>query len=352
MYRFNVLSDTDDEESGLPNIRRYRRVKYYAPRINFTFQYEADFYEAFRMTPATAEDVLRIIGPDIQLSNRGGALKPHQQLCTTLHWLGQGSQYHATGLSHGIHKTTVGRTIHRVVSAINRRLFQRKVCWPSNISGVVEQFYRKANFPSVIGVIDGSLIPIDAPTTNEEAFVDRKGSHSINCMVVCGPNLEFFYVSANWPGSVHDARVLRRSSLFRRMEEENIFPNGVILGDSAYPLKVWLMRPLNNDPTSEGERRYNSRLKSTRQTVERGLGVIKEKFPCLNHLRVNPYFACQIVKCCATLCNISRENEENDLDFDNLPLQNEDENNYYELNDDHIEVDTRRRQLQIIQSML
>ncbi|XP_055543311.1 putative nuclease HARBI1 [Wyeomyia smithii] len=206
-----------------------------------------------------------------------------------------------------------------------------------------------ASFPSVIGIIDRSLIPIDAPITNEEAFVDRKGLHSINCMFVCGSNLDFFYVSAKWPGSVHDARVLRRSTLFQRMEEGNIFPNGVILEDSAYPLKTWLMKPLNSDPTSEGERRYNNRLKSTRQTIERALGVLKEKFLCLNHLRVNPHFAGQIVKCCATLCNISRENDEDDPQFENQPFQEVDENN--DFNDDTTEADARRRQMQIIHSM-
>ena len=47
--------------------------------------------------------------------------------------------------------------------------------------------------------MDGSLIPIDAPTENEAAYVDRHGDHSINTMMVCGPNMEFFYVSARWP---------------------------------------------------------------------------------------------------------------------------------------------------------
>lgn len=42
------------------------------------------------------------------------------------------------------------------------------------------------------GAIDGSLIPIIAPSENEESYVDRHSQHSINAMVVCGPNYEFF----------------------------------------------------------------------------------------------------------------------------------------------------------------
>ncbi|KAJ8884612.1 hypothetical protein PR048_016469 [Dryococelus australis] len=93
------------------------------------------------------------------------------------------------------------------------------------------------------------------------------------------------------------------------MEQENVFPNGILLGESAYPFKRWLMTLLHNDTNNYDGRRYNRRLKVTRQIVERVLGILKEKFPCLNHLRIEPQFAANIVKSCATLCNISRKGD-------------------------------------------
>jgi len=105
-------------------------------------------------------------------------------------------------------------------------------------------FMRVANIPRICGIVDGSLIPIDAPHQNESAFVDRNGQHSINVMVVCGPNLEFFYASARWPGSVHDSRVLRCSTLAQQWENGwRPFTNGIILGDSGYGLRKWLITP-------------------------------------------------------------------------------------------------------------
>ena len=38
-------------------------------------------------------------------------------------------------------------------------------------------------FPNVIGLIDGTQIPIQAPTENEIDYVNRKGVHAINCQV-------------------------------------------------------------------------------------------------------------------------------------------------------------------------
>ncbi|KAJ8890893.1 hypothetical protein PR048_010402 [Dryococelus australis] len=39
------------------------------------------------------------------------------------------------------------------------------------------------------------------------------------------------------------------------MEEHNIFPNAILLRDSAYPLKKWLMILLYHDPDNEVESR-------------------------------------------------------------------------------------------------
>ena len=46
------------------------------------------------------------------------------------------------------------------------------------------------------GAVDGTLIKIDAPTENEADFVDRHGKHSINCMAVCGPDMQFYPIDA------------------------------------------------------------------------------------------------------------------------------------------------------------
>ena len=67
-------------------------------------------------------------------------------------------------------------------------------------------------------------------------------------------------VYVGWPGSVHDARVFANSSLYQRAHDKEIlkscsrailgktiFP--FLVGDSAYPLSSWLMKPFPHGST-------------------------------------------------------------------------------------------------------
>lgn len=73
------------------------------------------------------------------------------------------------------------------------------------------------------GAVDGTLINIMAPKVYENDYVDRHGNHSVNAMLVCGANNVFYYASVRWPGSVHDNRVLRNSTLYRMFEIDSKF---------------------------------------------------------------------------------------------------------------------------------
>ncbi|XP_055842498.1 putative nuclease HARBI1 [Episyrphus balteatus] len=165
--------------------------------------------------------------------------------------------------------------------------------------------------PAVVGCIDCTLIKIDAPNNHEDRFIDRHGNHSINCMLVCGPDLRFYYCSAKWPGKVHDARVLRNSILYEKMENGwRPHPRSVLLGDSGYPLKEWLITPKCNNLEDPAVRNFNRAHKRTRCLVENSIGILKEKFPCLNHLRVQPIYACNIIKTCVSICNLTTNTHE------------------------------------------
>ena len=59
--------------------------------------------------------------------------------------------------------------------------------WPTGAELVVNKnaFYRRGRFPCVIGCVDGTHIRIQAPKDHENAYVNRKGFHSINVQGMC-----------------------------------------------------------------------------------------------------------------------------------------------------------------------
>lgn len=128
--------------------------------------------------------------------------------------------------------------------------------------------------PCVFGAIDGTHVDIVAPHENEHQFVNRHGNHSINAMAVCGADLRFYNVCARWPGSLSDARVLRRSALGAQLENGwKAYPQGFLLGDSGYANSDYLLTPYPN-PNFPRKVRFNRIHKKTRR-----LGLI---FPMLD----------------------------------------------------------------------
>ena len=93
-------------------------------------------------------------------------------------------------------------------------------------------------------------------------------------------------IYAGWPGSTHDARVLRNSSLFTNATLDGYFDaNRYLIGDSAYPLKHWLMTPFkDNGRLAIQQTRFNRVHSSARQVVERAIGHLKQRFRRLQEI--------------------------------------------------------------------
>ena len=100
-------------------------------------------------------------------------------------------------------------------------------------------------------------------------------------------SLKSLHVSVGYPGSIHDARVLRLSGLFDLGNNQQILEspsrviNGtevppLIVGDSACPLLKWLIKPyVDRGRLSPEERKFNIKLSAMRSVVERTFGMLK-----------------------------------------------------------------------------
>ena len=138
----------------------------------------------------------------------------------------------------GVSRMTVHRCIMRV-SAVLKRAMCQYVHFDNDkkTDQTKRKFFSVAHFPGVIGCIDCTQIRIQAPSVNEGEFVNRKGYHSINIQLICDADLKVINAVIKWPGSVHDARILRQSAVYQAFEEEQAPLAGHLLGDSGYMLR-------------------------------------------------------------------------------------------------------------------
>ncbi|XP_048762489.2 putative nuclease HARBI1 [Ostrea edulis] len=110
---------------------------------------------------------------------------------------------------------------------------------------------------------------------------------------------------ASWPGSVHDSRIFRQSALCAQFE--NGQHDGLLLGDSGYPCRRFLMTPFLN-PSTPAETAFNDALCRTRVLIEQTFGVLKKRFQALHHeILTEPPQAAVFVVACVVLHNIGME---------------------------------------------
>ena len=95
-----------------------------------------------------------------------------------------------------------------------------------------------AGFPNVVGAIDGSHITIKAPQVNREDYFNGKQNYSINLQGVVDAADKFIDVSTGLPGSIHDARISRLSTLYLRTG------NNLILTEPVKRFNEVAVRPL------------------------------------------------------------------------------------------------------------
>lgn len=239
-------------------------------------------------------------------TQRSRAISPEVQILAALGFYTSGSYQTSMGDTIGISQASMSRCVSNVTKALVEKAsqfitFHRD---ESSRDQCFEVFLRVAGFPGVIGVLDFVQVAIKAPNS-EDSYVNKKGFHSVGVQLVCDSRGLLLSAETHWPGALRDYEVLQRSALYKTMED---LEEGWLLGDSRYPLRKWLMTPVDY-PECPADFQYNLSHSTTHEIIDRTFRAIQTRFKCLDsskgYLQYSPERSSSIILACCVLHNAS-----------------------------------------------
>lgn len=237
----------------------------------------------------------------------------------------------ANGHLFGVSKKTVCRCVQEFCEAACKLFVPEQICFPhqQKLKEMAAYFENQWGLLHCVGAIDGSYIPIIAPKEYHCDCFNRKGWHSIILQgVVDGKGL-FWSVYAGMTGSMHDARVLRLSTLWELVERGSLYPaytrniSGInagyyVLGDSAYPLQNWLLKPFPDNGRLSFEQQTYKKVCRARVVVENAFGRLKGRWRCVMKRNDSDIelVKSMVLTCCAlqNLCESHGEDYQHEWD--------------------------------------
>lgn len=291
--------------------------------VNQTFD-DNNWRENFRMSRATFLYICNELRGRLQRKDTvmRRSISVEKRVAITLWKLATNNNYRSIAHLFGVSKAMVCINVQEVCQSIVEILMPQYIKIPEGerLKETISIFESKWGFPQCDGAVDGSHIPIMAPEEYHTDYFNRKGWHSVILQGSVGPNYTFWDINVGWPGSVHDARVLANTDVYKKAVESKLFPpwtrtiHGteiptVIIGDPAYPLLSWLMKPFSD----------TGRLSRQQQNfvVENVYGRLKGRWRCLlkrNDCKLESVQV-QVASCCTlnNICEVHGERFNEDL---------------------------------------
>ena len=186
----------------------------------------------YRFLRAELIELIAELAPFIRRNtSRGHAVPPSIQVLVALRFYASGTFQNVIADTFGLNQSTVSRILNSVTDRLmHKARFEIKM--PSSVeekATIKVEFGVISNFPTEIGTIDGSHIPIKGPSENEEIFINRKSFHSLNIQVVCDHKYKVINYCVRYPGNTNDSFIWMNNDLRRRFDRGE-FEDSLLLG--------------------------------------------------------------------------------------------------------------------------
>ena len=138
------------------------------------------------------------------------------------------------------------------------------------------------------GAIDDKYVRLKAPINGGSLYYNYKGFFSIVLMAICDARYVFSFVDIEDYGSNNDSGVFRKSAIGKSFSNKQMnLPNPeyiknsqafsqipyYLVGDDAFPLQQWLMKPYSGQGIQENQAIFNYRLSRVHRVIENAVGI-------------------------------------------------------------------------------
>lgn len=215
-----------------------------------------------------------------------------------------------------VSKSTVSNIIRDTCKIIWDKLSPKYLPQPTTEDFVryARDFQDKWNMPNCIGAIDGKHIVIQSPYNSGSNFFNYKKTFSIVLMAVCDANYIFTLVDVGAFGSISDGGVYKASTFGQVLDNNELgvpddtnlpetdikFPY-YFVGDEAFPLKSYIMRPYPGAKLNMTQKTFNYRLSRARRVIENSFGILASRWRIFRSPIIADVNTAEWIVC-ATIC--------------------------------------------------
>ena len=286
---------------------------------------EMAFKNFVRVEPAMFHELVQRLTPRIekQVTNMRRPLEPGLKVAITLRYLASGNDYHSLMYGFRVPHNSCSKLLREVCQAIIDEYAEEVMSCPvtpAEWGTVEERFRNRWNLPHAVGAIDGKHIKITCPANEGSNYFNYKGFYSVVLMALVDGDYKFLWIEAGTQGSASDAQIFNDCELKEALEDGSIglpAPDPLplddrnipyfIVGDDAFALRTWLMKPFSKRSLTDEERIFNYRLSRARRIVENAFGILANRFQCLlGTMKQTPKTVTIIVKAACCLHNLMR----------------------------------------------
>ena len=245
-------------------------------------------------------------------------------MAVTLRHLVSGAKYRDMQYAWGMPKDTISKVVREVCEAIHDEYDDELMTPPGTEQGwreMSDEWYRKWNFPHTVGAIGGKHVACKGPPKTGSEYLNYKGFSSVILFAMVDADYKFVWADVYGNGVQSDAQIWNASELKAGLLNGDIMgwprpeplPHDTedvpyfLVGDDAFALRTYLMKPYATEYLTREQRTFNYRLSRARLVVENSFGILANRFRVLlGTMEHHPATIRLITKACLLLHNMMR----------------------------------------------